>query len=96
MSDPPVSVEVRIVNRLGMHARPAAEFVKVASRFQARVNVVKDGLSVDGKSIMGVLMLAAERGSTLVISAAGDDAPAAAEALRALVADGFGEAGADS
>lgn len=96
MSHSPVEIEVRIVNQLGMHARPAAEFVKVASRFEAKISVAKDGLSVDGKSIMGMLMLAAERGSTLVISTSGQDAPAAAEALRALVADGFGEAGADS
>ena len=95
MSETPLVVEARIVNVLGMHARPAAEFVKVAARFRSKITVAKDGLSVDGKSIMGVLMLAAERGSTLVISATGDDAAEALEALRSLVDDGFGEAGAD-
>jgi phosphocarrier protein len=95
MSDA-VVLEVRVVNVLGMHARPAAEFVKLAARFRSRVTVAKDGLAVDGKSIMGVLMLAAERGSTLVISATGEDASEAVEALRALVDDGFGEAGAEA
>jgi phosphocarrier protein len=80
-----------IVNPLGMHARPAAEFVKVANRFRASVEVQKDDLSVNGKSIMGVMMLAAERGSTLVLRTDGDDAAEAMEALMALVADGFHE-----
>ena len=81
----------KIVNPLGMHARPAAEFVKVASRFTARVEVRKDDLKVNGKSIMGVMMLAAEPGSFLHIRAEGDDAEAAMDALCALVADGFHE-----
>jgi phosphocarrier protein HPr len=80
-----------IVNRLGLHARPAAEFVKVANRFQAHVAVRKDELEVNGKSIMGMMMLAAERGSALVIRAEGEDAEQAVEALLALVAAGFGE-----
>ena len=83
--------EARIVNPLGMHARPAAEFVKVASRFKATVEVHKDTLTVNGKSIMGVMMLAAERGSSLVIKTDGEDAEQAMEALLALVADGFHE-----
>ncbi len=58
---------VEIVNRAGMHARPASEFVKLAGTFQSEVRVEKDGLEVNGKSIMGVLMLAAECGSTLTI-----------------------------
>jgi len=83
--------DARIVNPLGMHARPAAEFVKMASRFRCAVQVTKDGLSVNGKSIMGMMMLAAERGSTMRIRADGEDAELAMEALLALVADGFHE-----
>jgi len=82
---------VPIVNRLGMHARPSAEFVKTASRFQASIMVRKDALEVNGKSIMGMMMLAAECGSSLVIRAEGEDAEAALEALAALVAAGFRE-----
>ncbi len=81
----------QIVNPLGMHARPAAEFVKVANRFRSNVEVRKDDLTVNGKSIMGVMMLAAERGSSLIIKTDGDDAGEAMEALLALVADGFHE-----
>ena len=80
-----------IVNRLGLHARPAAEFVKIANRFRAHIVVKKDDLEVNGKSIMGMMMLAAECGSALLIRADGEDAEAAIEALLALVAAGFGE-----
>ena len=83
--------EARIVNPLGLHARPAAEFVKTATRFKSAIHVTKDGLSVNGKSIMGVMMLAAERGSSMNIRAEGDDAEVAMEALLALVAAGFNE-----
>lgn len=82
---------VRIVNAAGMHARPASEFVKLAARYRCEVRVEKDGLEVNGKSIMGVLMLAAERGSHLIIRADGDDAGAALEALCGLVDRGFEE-----
>ena len=82
---------VRIVNRMGMHARPAAEFVKLAGRYKARISVSKDGLEVNGKSIMGVLMLAAEQGSELHIRGEVGDASAAVEALSALVHRGFEE-----
>jgi phosphocarrier protein len=82
---------VPIVNRLGLHARPAAEFVKIAGRFRASITVRKDALEVNGKSIMGMMMLAAECGSSLMIRAEGEDAEAALDALRALVAAGFGE-----
>jgi phosphocarrier protein HPr len=93
MTQPPEAEgTARIANRAGMHARPAAEFVKLAGRFQARVTVAKDGLEVDGKSIMGVLMLAAEQGAELHVRAEGDDARDAVEALLALVERGFGEA----
>ena len=81
----------RIVNPLGMHARPAAEFVKVASRFKAAVEIRKDDLAVNGKSILGVMMLAAECGSSVHLKTDGDDAAEAMEALLALVADGFHE-----
>jgi phosphocarrier protein HPr len=80
-----------IVNSLGLHARPAAEFVKVANRFQSHIAVRKDELEVNGKSIMGMMMLAAECGSALLIRADGEDAEQALEALLALVASGFGE-----
>lgn len=83
---------VEIVNRLGLHARPAAEFVKLAGRFTAEIRVEKDGLEVDGKSIMGVLMLAAEHGSRIVIRAEGADAEQALGALADLVCRGFHEA----
>jgi len=82
---------VTIVNELGLHARPAAAFVKVAGRFKAEVTVGRDDLVVNGKSIMGVMTLAAEPGSELTIRAEGDDAQAAADALATLVAAGFHE-----
>ena len=82
---------VEIVNRAGMHARPASEFVKLAGRFRCDIRLEKDGLEVNGKSIMGVLMLAAEQGSRLVIRADGEDADAALTALAALVGRGFEE-----
>jgi phosphocarrier protein HPr len=92
MSEPmSVQREVEIVNRAGMHARPAAEFVKMAGRFSAEIRVEKDGLEVNGKSIMGVLMLAAERGSRLRLSARGADALDAVDALSDLVGRGFEE-----
>jgi phosphocarrier protein HPr len=82
---------VEIVNRAGMHARPAAEFVKLAGRFRAHITVEKDGLEVNGKSIMGVLMLAAEQGSSLRVAAQGEDAEDAVAALTDLVGRGFEE-----
>jgi phosphocarrier protein len=89
-----VTVErtVRIVNPLGLHARPAAEFVKLAARFKADIHVEKDGMEVNGRSIMGVMTLAAECGSAIRIRAAGPDAEAAIAALADLVARGFDEA----
>lgn len=91
MSDSSQVRRVRIVNRHGMHARPAAEFVKLASRFGSRISVGREGLEVDGKSIMGVLMLAAEHGVELSIRADGPDAADAVEALAGLVSRGFDE-----
>ncbi len=83
--------EVTVANVYGLHARPAAEFVKLAGKFESEILVSKDGLEVNGKSIMGVMMLAAEKGSTIQIRARGADAREAVEALVRLVADGFGE-----
>jgi phosphocarrier protein HPr len=82
---------VQIVNRNGLHARPAAEIVKTSTAFQSEITLVKDGMEVNGKSIMGVMMLAAECGSTLVLRADGADAEAAVEALATLIANRFGE-----
>ncbi len=86
-----ISQSVIVVNQLGMHARAAAKFVHLATRFQARVRVSRDTREMDGKSIMGILLLAAARGSTITISAEGPDAADAVGALVALVQSGFGE-----
>ncbi len=83
--------DVIIANVYGLHARPAAEFVKLAGTFKSEILVNKDGLEVNGKSIMGVMMLAAERGSNIQIRARGEDAEQALDALCSLVADRFGE-----
>lgn len=82
---------VRIVNKLGLHARPAAEIVKTAARFKSEITIVRDELEVNGKSIMGVMMLAAEFGSTILLRAEGADADSALDALAALAAAKFGE-----
>jgi phosphocarrier protein HPr len=87
-----VTREATIRNAYGLHARPAAEFVKLANRFKAEVWLAKEDLEVSGKSIMGVMMLAAEKGSKVTILTRGEDAEVAAEALRELVENGFGEA----
>jgi phosphocarrier protein len=86
-----VSRTVTVCNQLGMHARAAARFVHTASGFEARVRVGRGNRVMDGKSIMGVLLLAAARGSEIVISADGADEAAALEALSQLVESGFGE-----
>jgi phosphocarrier protein HPr len=83
--------EVTVVNQLGMHARAAAKFVHLATRYEARVKVARDRREMDGKSIMGILLLAAARGSTITISADGVDETDAVAALVALVQTGFGE-----
>ena len=82
---------IRIANRNGLHARPAAELVKVASRFQSDIIMVRDDLEVNGKSIMGVMMLAAEFGAELPIRASGPDEEQAVTAIADLVARKFGE-----
>jgi len=83
--------EVRIQNQNGLHARPAAEIVKIASKFKSEVTIRRDDMEVNGKSIMGVMMLAAEYGTTLWLRANGDDAEQAVDAIAALVASRFGE-----
>ena len=85
------SQSVMVVNQLGMHARAAAKFVHLATRYEARVRVARDAREMDGKSIRGILLLAASRGSTITISAEGDDEHDAVQALVALVQSGFGE-----
>jgi phosphocarrier protein len=82
---------VTVANQLGMHARAAAKFVHLASRFEAGVRVARQGREMDGKSIMGILLLAAARGSTITITADGTDEQAAVDALVGLVEGGFGE-----
>jgi phosphocarrier protein len=83
--------QATVANRLGLHARPAAAFVKLAGQFKSEISVIKDGVTVNGKSIMGVMTLAAECGSELTIRAEGDDAADAARALADLIAKEFWE-----
>ena len=83
--------ELTIKNKLGIHARPAAQFVKTASKFSSEISVEKDGEEVDGKSIMGLMMLAAGHGSAILVSAEGDDAEAALDAIEDLVTRSFEE-----
>ena len=83
--------ETTIVNQDGLHARPVAKIVRLASTFNSDIELFKDGMAVNGKSIMGVMMLAAECGSSITIRADGPDAEQAVNALSRLVAEGFGE-----
>ncbi|MDP1568561.1 MAG: HPr family phosphocarrier protein [Vicinamibacterales bacterium] len=85
------SRDVTIRNQLGLHARAAARFVHLATRYQSQIRVGRDGRTMDGKSIMGILLLAASWGTTITITADGPDEVDAAEALAALVGSGFGE-----
>jgi phosphocarrier protein len=88
-----VSRSVIVQNALGMHARAAARFVRAASAYRSRILVARHARVMDGKSIMGLLLLAAPRGAQLTISAEGDDEQEALERLCALVERGFGEEG---
>ena len=83
--------ELIIRNKKGLHARASAKFVKCTEGFDAEIRVTREGQTVGGTSIMGLMMLAAGQGSTIVIEAEGPEAPEAIEALTALVEDGFGE-----
>lgn len=86
-----VTREVEIVNPLGLHARAAAKFVRLASQYACTVRVARGSRELDGKSILGLLLLGAAKGSLIVIRTDGADADEAADALAALVTDGFGE-----
>jgi phosphocarrier protein HPr len=83
--------EITIINKLGLHARAAAKFVKVASSFQSEISVHTGHKEVSGKSIMGIMMLAAGKGSTITIKTIGSDEEAALNALETLINDKFGE-----
>ncbi len=86
-----VQKEFTINNKLGLHARPAALFVKVSNRFESEIWVEKDNEQVNGKSIMGLMMLAAGQGSKVLVTAKGDDAEQAIEGLEALIVNDFQE-----
>jgi phosphocarrier protein HPr len=82
---------VQILNKNGLHARPAAEVVKIAAKFTSEITLARDDLEVNGKSIMGVMMLAAECGASVRLRAEGADAEQAVDALATLIANKFGE-----
>jgi phosphocarrier protein len=82
---------VKIINKNGLHARPAAEIVKTATKFTSDIIIVRDELEVNGKSIMGVMMLAAECGAEVTLKATGPDETAAVEAIAKLISGKFGE-----
>ena len=86
-----VSRSIVVSNQLGLHARAAAKFVHMATRYDSQIRVGRESKVMDGKSIMGILLLAAPRGTTITISAEGPDEQAAVDALCGLVASGFGE-----
>jgi len=86
-----VERSVQVINRNGLHARPAAEIVKAAARFRSDITIVRDDLEVNGKSIMGVMMLAAEYGSQLVLRAHGADEQDAVSTIATLIESKFGE-----
>ncbi len=88
---PQLARTFRIVNTLGLHARAAAQLVQTANRYRAEVHVAKDGMEVNGKSIMGVLTLAAAKGAQIDVTCNGDDADDAMTALAAIIQNGFGE-----
>lgn len=83
--------ELVLTNKYGLHARPAMRFVEAAMKFSCEVYVTKDGQEVNGKSVMGMMLLAAEKGSVLAVRTVGDDAEPAIEAIARLVGDRFGE-----
>ena len=86
-----ITKQLTVINRLGIHARPAALFVKVAGKFTSQIMVEKDGETINGKSIMGLMMLAAAQGSKLTVTAEGADAEAALKALEELFHQKFNE-----
>ena len=86
-----ISRDVRVTNRLGLHARAAARFVQTANRYRSRITLGRDSRAMDGKSILGILLLAAGQGSVLTVTADGDDEEAALLALADLIGGRFGE-----
>lgn len=86
-----IKEEVEIINELGMHARAAGAFVKAAEKFSSEIKVSKDGMEVNGKSIMGLMMLAAQKGSSIELIIEGDDEQDAFDSLNGLICDRFGE-----
>ncbi len=86
-----IEKKVKIVNKLGIHARPATLFTQTANKYEAEIEVEKDGMVVDGKSILGLLMLVAGKGSEIIIRADGPDEEEALKELIKLVEEGFGE-----
>ncbi len=90
-NEPVCTKSFTIQNKLGLHARAAAAFVKIANRYQCDITVHKDGTNVNGKSIMGVLMLAASKGTVIDVKASGHDSEDAMNAIGALISDKFGE-----
>jgi phosphocarrier protein HPr len=87
-----IEKQITIVNKLGLHARAAAKFVSLASTFKADIELSRDGRTVNGKSIMGVMMLAASRGSNVTLKADGIDETEAVARIESLILDKFGEA----
>ena len=88
---PQVEKEITIINKYGLHARPAMQVVQLAQKYSSNIEVTKDALKVDAKSIMSVMRLAATKGTMLRISANGDDAQQAVDAISELISNGFGE-----
>ena len=93
---PVIETRVVLTNKLGLHARPSTQIAQAAGKFDAAIQLAKDGLSVDAKSVLELLMLAAECGSELVITADGDDADAAVAEIKQLVDSRFGELDVDA
>ncbi|OJZ18451.1 MAG: phosphocarrier protein HPr [Thiobacillus sp. 65-29] len=83
--------DVEVINKLGLHARPSARLTQLAAQFKSQIHVSRNGRRVNAKSIMGVMMLAAARGSTVTLETEGEDEAAAIDALAGLIASGFGE-----
>lgn len=83
--------ELLVENKLGLHARAAAQIVKTANSYSSKITMIKDGMEVDGKSIMGIMMLAAAKGSTILVVTQGEDEIDAADSLARLFKDKFGE-----
>jgi len=86
-----IEAQLTIVNQLGLHMRAAGKFAKLAGRFHSRIHLLRDGISVDGKSIVGILTLAAAQGSTFILRADGEDESEAVKAIEELVSSRFGE-----